>query len=367
MANYIVQFPLKIEGYQRDVLEKRFRIGRDIYNSLLGKMWKKYCEMIKTKVYRGLLEEIAKTENKKPLYKKLETIRKENGFTEYAFHREIKDMQKFFKKNIDSFTAQKIASQVWRAFEKMMYGSGQKIHFKREEDFKSLEGKSNGTGIRYIDGYIDWKGLRLKVLIDEKNHYEMEALKSEIAYCRLVRKEIRGKIKYYTQIIFKGVPPREVDKKTGEYRERVGKGELTVGIGKDYLYYKKDEEIKIVELADRVYPLEVKRRELIRKIKEKEQRGLSTKSVRHRELLQKLKEVYRKQSDVRKYQHECLSNELLKLGDKIIIESLESVQDEIYSKGREKRVKITKNGEKGNRAPKMLEDILNRKLTYLDK
>ena len=47
MANYIVQFPLKVEKYQEDVLEKRFRIGRDIYNSLLVKMMKKYDEMRK--------------------------------------------------------------------------------------------------------------------------------------------------------------------------------------------------------------------------------------------------------------------------------------------------------------------------------
>ena len=106
MANYIVQFPLKVEKYQEDVLEKRFRIGRDIYNSLLGKMMKKYDEMRKQRVYRELLHEIANTEKKKPLYKKLETIRKESGFTEYAFHKEVKDMQKFFKQNIDSFTAQ---------------------------------------------------------------------------------------------------------------------------------------------------------------------------------------------------------------------------------------------------------------------
>ena len=244
MANYIVQFPLKVEKYQEDVLEKRFRIGRGIYNSLLGKMMKKYDEMRKQRVYRELLHEIANTEKKKPLYKKLETIRKESGFTEYAFHKEVKDMQKFFKQNIDSFTAQKIASQVWRAFEKMMYGSGQKVHFKQEDDFKSLEGKSNGTGIRYIDGYIDWKGLRLKVLIDEENHYEKEALKSEIAYCRLIRKNIRGKLKYYTQIVFKGMPPREIDKKTGEYRKRVGSGEVKVKIGKEYLVYEKDGESK---------------------------------------------------------------------------------------------------------------------------
>ena len=31
---------------------------------------------------------------------------------------------------------------------------------------------------------------------------------------------------YYTQIVFKGMPPREIDKKTGEYRKRVGSGEV---------------------------------------------------------------------------------------------------------------------------------------------
>ena len=64
MANYIVQFPLKVEKYQKDVLEKRFRIGRDIYNSLLRKMMKKYDEMRKQRVYRELLHEIANTRRK---------------------------------------------------------------------------------------------------------------------------------------------------------------------------------------------------------------------------------------------------------------------------------------------------------------
>ena len=61
-----------------------------------------------------------------------------------------------------------------------------------------------------------------------------------------------------------------------------------------------------------------------------------------------------------------MSNEILSLGDRVEIEELESMQEEIYSKGKERRVKITRSGKRGNRAPKMLEDILNRKLSYLD-
>ena len=36
MTNFIVQFPLKTEKYQEDIFDKRFEIGRQIYNSLVN-------------------------------------------------------------------------------------------------------------------------------------------------------------------------------------------------------------------------------------------------------------------------------------------------------------------------------------------
>ena len=50
MSNFIVQFPLKTEIYQEDILNKRFEIGRKIYNSLVTVTQKRYNEMIKTKL-----------------------------------------------------------------------------------------------------------------------------------------------------------------------------------------------------------------------------------------------------------------------------------------------------------------------------
>ena len=49
MANFIVEFPLKTEKYQEDILNKRFEIGRQMYNSLVNLTQKRYKEMIKTK------------------------------------------------------------------------------------------------------------------------------------------------------------------------------------------------------------------------------------------------------------------------------------------------------------------------------
>ena len=62
---------------------------------------------------------------------------------------------------------------------------------------------------------------------------------------------------------------------------------------------KKMGSLKEIELADKIYSLEVRRRELIEKINRRKREGLSILSVRHRKLVEELKEVYRKQSDVR--------------------------------------------------------------------
>ena len=63
MTNFIVEFPLKTEKYQEDILNKRFEIGRQIYNSLVNVTQKRYKKMIKTKKYRTLLSSL--TENNK--------------------------------------------------------------------------------------------------------------------------------------------------------------------------------------------------------------------------------------------------------------------------------------------------------------
>lgn len=86
-----------------------------------------------------------------------------------------------------------------------------------------------------------------------------------------------------------------------------------------------------------------------------------------------LKELHRKQTDVRKYQHECLANQIISLGDNIYVEKMnfqgltkKSTKTEKNDKGRFKRKK--RFGKSiGNRAPAMLLGILDRKLSYYGK
>lgn len=178
MTYFIVQFPLKTEKYQEDILNKRFEIGRQIYNSLVNITQKRYKEMIKTKVYRNLISQISddKTKNK-AIWKQINDIRKQFGMSEYSFYNDVQRLQHHFSDNIDSHTARKIASNLLEAYERLFYGEGKHINYKRHGSLNSLEGDTNKTGIRFKNDTILWNGLKIPVVIDYNNYYETQALK----------------------------------------------------------------------------------------------------------------------------------------------------------------------------------------------
>lgn len=393
MTNFIVQFPLKTEKYQEDILDKRFEIGRQIYNSLVNITQKRYKEMIKTKRYRNLISQLSGDKKKdKPIWKQINEIRKQYNMSEYSFHKDVQELQHHFSDNIDARTAQKIASNLWKAYEKLFFGNGDKIHYKKYNTLNSLEGKSNSAGIRFKDDAILWNGLKIHVVIDYDNYYENQALKSEIAFCRLIRKFVRNKYKYYIQIVFKGTPPLKVDNETGEVKYYIGSGDVGIDIGTSTIAYSSSTDVKILELADKVQNIENQKRRLLRKMdrsrrasnpdnynedgtikKQGNKKMIWNKSKHYIKYQNKLKELYRKQADVRKYQHECLANQIISLGDNIYVETMNfqglakrSTKTEKNDNGRFKRKK--RFGKSiANRAPSMLLGIIDRKLSYYGK
>lgn len=388
-----MELPLKTEPYQEDILNKRLEIGRTIYNALVNVTQKRYKEMIKTKAYRSLMSSL--TGNKKTdkeIWKQIETLRKQYGFSEYSFHEDVKAMQKHFKENMDAFTAQKIASEVWKSYDAFFYGKGKKIYYKKYGDFNSLEGKSNKSGIRLKDDRIVWNGLELPVAIDYENAYEYQALQCPICYCRIIRKYVRNKYKFYVQIVFKGNPPVKVDVETGELKHYIGQGDVGIDIGTATVAYSSPTDVKILELAEKVQNIENQKRRLLRKMdrsrretnpdnynvdgtikKQGSKKVTWNKSNHYIKYQNELKELYRKQADIRKYQHECLANQIISLGENIYVEKMN------FS-GLQRRSKNTEKNEQGkfkrkkrfgkslaNRAPAMLLSIINRKLGYFGK
>ena len=95
---------------------------------------------------------------------------------------------------------------------------------------------------------------------------EYEALQCDICYCRIVRKYIRNKYKYYVQIVFKGNPPIKVDMETGKIKHGIGTGDVGLDIGTSTIAIASESDVKILELADRIQSIENQKKKLLRKM-----------------------------------------------------------------------------------------------------
>lgn len=395
---YVLNLKLETERFQEDILDKRFEIGRKLYNSVLGTALSRYNEMTKTRRWRenqANMSEIYKMEKDKVIAKKLskqyheirEDMLKEFRLSEYSLHKDIKIMQHKFKANIDSSTAQKIATRVWTSLNDNLFGKGDKVHFKTyNQGLNSIEGKSNTTGIRYIEdkNILEWNKLSIKVQ-SKLNDYELTALRDKVCYCRIKKIFVRGKYKYILQLILKGIPPIKTNK-TGEIRNPLGKGIIGIDIGTQTLAYVSNFDIKLYELAPNVRNIENEKRKIQRYMDRSKRatntdnfnedgtikRGIKLKwnySIKYIRSRYKLKDIHRKQADIRKIDHNIMANKIVANGGTVLVETINYKGLQARTKQTTVNEKTGKNNKKkrfgkslANKAPAMFLTILSNKL-----
>ncbi len=207
--SYVLTLKLNTSPEQDVWLDHTFRCGQQIYNVLVRHCRKQLRKLIQDPEYRKILdvrkESGLSKADKNRINMKLAVIRRDYGLSEYQLHAYVSVQQHRFRKCIDSMTAQKIASSVWRSVEKYLFDNGKCIHFKRYDDLDSLEGKSNVSGMRFRDGRLHWLGQVIQPQI--RTDYDSEALRSRVKYCRIRRKPVGTKYHYYLQLVLEGKPP----------------------------------------------------------------------------------------------------------------------------------------------------------------
>ena len=388
---YTIEFALYIPVWQQHRLEKKFKIARNVYNSCLGEALKRHKRVKADKEYRALLRESKSKERDK----QLSDIRLISGFSEYALHDFVKAVQRKFKENIGSFEAQKLATRAFQTVEKLHYGKAKKVHFKAFGDDISVENKSNTTGLRYADGHILWGDRPTKKNPKPKNwlcmpirpkandEYAHLALMDKTKYVRILKREVRGKVRYFVQLIQEGYPPIKRNRKIAEDEtKRVG-----IDIGSSTIAISSENTVELRELAPECNVDEVELRRIQRKMDRSKRatnpenfhgKGTVKKgrltwnhSNRYEKLRRKRKELYRKIAAQRKMSHEKLANDILALGSDIRVETM---RFQSLQKRAKKTTRNTKNGKLNrkkrfgksiaNHAPAMLLTIVNRKLGY---
>ena len=393
----VLTLPLLTEPWQEHIIEKRFKIIEHLKNQLISIELKKLKNLQRTKAYKNLIKQIESVpkSERTALYKERNKMLKDAGFSQYTFMDDMAGkkslMQKHFESHINVQIAHKAAIDVWSSFEKFFFGTGQMIHYQKRGTLSSVASKSLKTGMFYYsdENIFKWSGggtkpkggiiLCLRVASVKTNYEKEMVANNEIKYYRVVRKWMKTKYKYYLQNTFAGNP--------AEKQREISTGRVGIDIGTQTIAIASDKSVKLLELADEVNKNHIKKCELQRKLDRSRRytnpdnfnpdgtvkRGTKgyklkwNKSKHYIEIAGKIRELERKNADIRKYQHTCLANDILAMGNQIYIEPMNY-------KGLQKRAKETQVDEKGrykkkkrfgkslaNKAPAMFVTILKTK------
>ena len=388
--SYVLTLKLKTEKYQEDIINKRLEIARNISNALTNKVLKRYNLMLESKEYMSIKKQLNPVnknyhnsdnikskkifeKQRKELYKQLEELYLKYDLSQYSLYNDVKPMYKHFKDNIGSLESQAIADRVWTKFDKLLHGNGNKVSFSKYNEYNSIENK--------------WNKINIPVIIKNDDLYAQKAIQDKVKYCRIVRKLIRGKYKYYVQMVMTGIPPIKINTETGEVKNGIGVGNVGIDIGTRTIAFSSKNEVKLLELCPEVENIEHKKSILQRKLDRQRRannpynynpdgtikRGIKlnwVKSNKYMKTQNELRELQRKQADIRKQSHEKLANHILSLGNRIFVETMNF-------QGLQKRAKKTTKNQQGkfnkkkrfgkslaNKAPAMLIEMINRKLKY---
>ena len=400
MANNYFIIELKLNTNKNDlaILTKRFNIAESIYNKTLKFALKQLKKMRENKSYKQTLnkyleyKKLNDKDNVKLYSDLLNSIRLSYSLSEYQLHSFVKVQQNMYKKHIDSFTTQKIASTVWKAIEDVLYKKGRKVHFKKRNTLISVEGKTNKTGIRFIDNKLSWNKLNIPVKIRKNDLFIKESLENhKIKYCRIIRKSFKSGYKYFLQLIMEGIPPTKRINSTGAFRHTATpNSKVGIDIGTSTIAVCSNDKVMLQELAlnSKIYDKEINR--LYRKMDRSKRtanpnnfnldgtikRGVKLKwiySNNYKKNLFKLKNLYRLKANYIKLEHNKLANKILSLGNQIYVETMRFNALQKRSKEttiNEKTGKFNKKKRFGkslnNKAPAMLLTIIDRKLKYQD-
>ena len=419
---FALTLPLRHEPWQRDVLDKLFWCCNQCKNALISRKLKAWKQLSQTRQWRyfqnqlnelyNVLNKIDKDTHPKEHKTQMDKIRavcksrndllKDAGFTMYAFEHDIGPIYKHFGKSINVSVAQKIADNVWKSFESVIFKAGNEVSFSSIADFRYLEAKSNASGFVYDSGFLYLGGkvryrMKLPVCLNrcDTYGYEEQALQRNVHFCGIERRPYPDGWHYFAVLHLGGTPPMKVKKETGELLHSLGHGRVGHDIGTQTLASVGDNDACLVVLAEQTQSIEDELRRINRAMDRSRRsanpdmfnekgivpitrlpsecvinvRGTPrrkwTKSKRYKALERKRLALYARQKECRKRQHNELANKLLAFGDEHYIEKMNFAALSKKNKNSENsKSKCRKRFGKSisNKAPAVFVDILEKKV-----
>jgi putative transposase len=346
--SFITEIPLVASLTQEAILLKRLEAARRVYNACLGEALRRGQAMRRTPEYqaaRVMREQKARNQA-------FRQARQAAGFGEFALHAYAKQFgHSYLGDHLDSLVVQKVASRAYQAVNECMLGKKGSPRFKGQNQFDSVEGKTNGSGLRWKDNRVVWniksgRKLTLEPIIPAEDAVIEHGLASRVKYVRIVRRKLNGRNRFYVQLVGEGRPFQKPE-------NTLGQGEVGLDIGPQTIAIvsRTAASLQVIaaELEERDAEIKALQRQIERQRRmnnpnnyypDRWERAKGGKgwvrkrgqprpgrrswvvSKRQQANEKRLAEVYRKQAAHRKSLHGRMANEILRMGDQVKFEKL---------------------------------------------
>lgn len=361
--SFVLELPLKTTPQDERILKTRLEATRALYNACLSHCLKQIRRMKQSRLWTQAKHCKNKAQRGVYFRQAIQLV----DFSEYALHAFASALTKqaWFQSHLDAFTIQKTATRAFKATQEYLLGKRGKPRFKGKSRFRSIEGKSNRSGIRFKDGIVLWnvkggKPLKLEPLYDRKDKHGVEShgLNQETKYVRLLKKTIKGQTRWYVQLIQKGQPQLKVPS-IPEQVVGIDVGPSTIAIVSEEEAHLKGfcEELELKEQAIKAFQKQMERSRRLTNPQNYKADGTVKagpkvwhQSKRYQDLKTQLSELSRQLRETRKCLHGRLSNQVLSMGKYIQCEKLSYRS---FQKNYGRSV--------GNRAPGLFLSMLRRK------
>lgn len=360
--SFVCEIPLQVTVRQARTINTRLEAGRQLYNAILGEGLRRLRLTKESKAYQAT-KKIPKDEvHLNERRAAFSAVRLDHGFTEYQLSQYATQIRKsWIGDHVGAHLAQKIVKRVYQALEKVSFGQAKKVRFKtKSRGLRSLEGKTNEANLRWKGNHLAWGKMILPMVKGIENDPVMaHGLSSKVKYVRLVKRNVRGKDRFYAQLVCEGVPYQKPGRVIGDEKIGLDTGPSTIA------------EVGNTHASLRLFAEDVVRdHKRIRRLQRKQDRerrannpdcydelGRAIKGKHpwkksHRQIATeaKLRDLYRKEAAHRKTLHGQLANEILAKGKYIYTEKLSY---KAFQKRYGKSI--------GIRAPKLFLSTLRRK------
>lgn len=363
MSSFVLELSLKTTPRQEKKLRARFEAARQVHNAVLSeglkrlrflkesKSYRRACRMPKGQTGKG--STVAQQKNYRARSAAFKSVNRTVGMGKYDLMSWATQFtHSWIRDHLGSQEVKAVVARVSASIDRYQFRIGLpcktsrctknketrdcstcgKPRFKRHDSLNSVENITNLQGLRWRESghYVQWRDLEIPAMVDLDNPTHAHGLSCRVKYVRVLRKSIKGRSRYFAQLVLEGVPLQRHPTVVGAV--------VGLDIGPSTIAVVGEHDAFLVqfcaELDDITCDMRIMQRKIDRQRRANnpdcyDEKGRSirgkrprNKSRRMRKLEARLAELQRKQAAYRKSLHGQLANRIIEMGNVIRTEKL---------------------------------------------